>query len=389
MNYYFDKMEELVQSLGSSGSADTQQNPEALESAISFANREKENIQRHIVQQAFETPEQGMMELFIGKQQGVLTRLLNQLYAYEKLSQKSAYGKKFNAVLKDLLNSLLHFLRTHYPTFFNAKNKIPLTERDGLRHTLEPLIEKATNRIGLYYSDQLLSVFKDSLKFQLSREDLSYREADYLRSVTHELETLATAKNTEGLSSQLELLIIAVDFNDAAIGQHFTGRWNEELSQEDSTFEKLRMLKFHSKEIRQLTVQISGSLDPDRTSLKTFLLNWLQEEIAYYEAEHSVISAALPDNPTETKIHTSMSVPQLALFFRLLKADQLITNSNQSEFLKIVSGSFTTVKKEHFSYGHLHGKYYKIEASTRRAVYDMLMRLLHLSRKVGLEEKKL
>ena len=135
--------------------------------------------------------------------------------------------------------------------------------------------------------------------------------------------------------------------------------------------------------INQVTVKPEHGLYNGYGSLKEQIINWLNEEILFYQTEQAVVIAMPNPIISDTKIHTSLSVPQLALLFRLLKEEQLITNTNQSELLKVVSGCFTTMHKESFSYGHLHGKYYKIEQHTKRTVYDMLIRLLHLSRKIG------
>lgn len=385
MNYYFDKIEQLVHSLAKPGAAALFSEPDKIEPTIELIQREKEQVRMNIIQQAFETPEQGMMELFIDKQQSVLTRLINELHTSEKSNKRSRGEKTIAGALYQEMNGLLLFLQTYYGAFFNLKANIPIIEKEKVKREMRPLLEKMFGSLKNYIPVNLLDLVESPLKELLSKENVSYKEAGYLKAILQEFEAFVFDKQMEKSPDRFKVLLIAANFNSPEMGKYFTTEWTEELYKEDRLQEKLRMLKFHSKETRQLLEKKGWSLNPDEISLKELLLLWLNEEAAYYEAEQSSLLTEQDSPETDAKIHTSMSVPQLALLFRLLKADNQITNSNQSDLLKIVTNSFTTLKKESFSYGHLHGKYYKIDAHTRRTVYDMLMRLLHLSRKVGLE----
>lgn len=387
MNYYFEKIEQLVHAVVLKKESVPLSEPAEIKSTLELIMHEKEQIRTNIIQYAFETPEQKMMELFIDKQQSILTRLLNEIFNVQKNNHETS-GEKIliNTLFKEL-NDLLQFLRMHYANFFNLKGSIPSFERNSLLQEIAPPLEKIIQRLKIYLPEKIVSQFEDPLKLFLSGEHISYKESGYIRAVIQELHTVAFNPDIDNLLQNFKMFLIAVNFNTPEIGKYFTSEWEEELSKEDSIQEKIRLLKFNSKEIRQLGEKKGWSLYPDEASLKELVLTWLGEEINYYETGQAALSPIQHDPESDAKIHTSMSVPQLALLFRLLKADKQITNENQSEFLKIVANSFTTIKKENFSYGHLHGKYYKIEAHTRRTVYDMLMRLLHLSRKVGLDEK--
>lgn len=385
MNYYFEKLEQLVHSLAKPEATIQSSQPDNIEPTVELVLREKEQVRRNIIQQAFETPEQGMMELFIDKQQSVLTRLINELHSSEKNIKRTQAEQKIARALYQEMQGLLLFLQTYYAAFFNLKANIPLIEKENLNRELRPLLEKVSVSLKNHIPGSLLNLVENPLKELLSKENVSYKESGYLKSVLQELEVLAFDKQLEKSPDHFKVLLITANFNSPEIGKYFTTEWTEEISKEDRIQEKLRILKFAAKDTRQLLEKKGWSLNPEIISLKELLLLWLNEETNYYEAEQTSLLPAQHTPEADAKIHTSMSVPQLALLFRLLKADNQITNSNQSDLLKVVTNSFTTLKKESFSYGHLHGKYYKIDAHTRRTVYDMLMRLLHLSRKVGLE----
>ena len=110
MNYYFEKIEAFVRSLTFDKASIAFTHPAEIENTIELIIREKEQIRTNIIQQAFETPEKGMMELFIHKQQSVLTRLLDELHRSGKINNRTLKEKKLNNALYEQLNDLLIFL---------------------------------------------------------------------------------------------------------------------------------------------------------------------------------------------------------------------------------------------------------------------------------------
>jgi hypothetical protein len=78
------------------------------------------------------------------------------------------------------------------------------------------------------------------------------------------------------------------------------------------------------------------------------------------------------------KIHTSISVPSLALITRLFKEAGIVTNTNQTEILKFFTAHFTTLRRSEFSYGHFQSKYYNADEGTKKKVYDYLMEMAKL-----------
>jgi len=82
------------------------------------------------------------------------------------------------------------------------------------------------------------------------------------------------------------------------------------------------------------------------------------------------------------KIQTSLSVPALALFTRLFKDAGIYTNTNQTDILKFVSSHFTTQRQLGVSHASLQNKYYQIEESTKRKVYEHLMEMAQMCKKL-------
>ena len=387
MDYHFVKLEALIKSISLTDANAVDTTATELTRIQLFIKDQKESIRANIIQDTFEERDQKAMELMIDKYQTVLVRLMNELYQQQATATKKDNNiKAIRKLLHDHLNDLLSFLKTHYSRFFNYDSPIPISQREKLIKVCNPTIEAIQlNFEKRMPKEKLCSYIFHALDKLLSKQDISHKQSSYVKTLLTWMEKIDLSDEIEIILKELNNLLIILNVNSPEIFKQFIENWVSELDKADSVNEKLRILKLHLKETKQLQEKPGYALNPTYPDLKAQLSNWLNEEMEYHQlitTDRNTVQMAVE---SDGKIQTSLSVPELALLFRLFKEDKLITNPNQSEFLKVVSGCFTTVKKESFSYGHLHGKYYKIEAHTRRSVYDKLMSLVHLSRKVGQE----
>ena len=384
MNYIIEKFDHIITSLSSSDKISGSINKEEADDLINICKEEKEKIRLQMMEEVFNAREERTLELLIDKYQAVFIRLIDQLYAYQQANKKQQEYKLLVKALYEYLNELLYFLQIHYAKYFNPFQKMPFIKMEHIRKELKPKLDTiiaAFQRTIL--NEKLIRLIVQPLKQFIVSTAITYKESQYMMAIAGELLALDTTVPEEQIIVMVKRILISINFNSPELAAYLINELDNLISEEESVQGKLRILKYQLKEINQITIKPEYTLHNEYDSLKEQLINWLNEELSFYQTEQAVVVALPTTNISDTKIHTSLSVPQLALFFRLLKEEQLITNSNQSEFLKVVSGSFTTLHKESFSYGHLHGKYYKIEQNTKRSVYDMLMRLLHLSRKIG------
>jgi hypothetical protein len=111
-------------------------------------------------------------------------------------------------------------------------------------------------------------------------------------------------------------------------------------------------------------------------SAKQTILEWIVQESIYLEESTKVLEKK--EAKEGIKIHTSISVPALALITRLFKESGIVTNNNQTEILKFYSTHFTTLRRSEVSYGHFHSKYYDADNGTKKKVYDYLMVMANL-----------
>lgn len=131
--------------------------------------------------------------------------------------------------------------------------------------------------------------------------------------------------------------------------------------------------------LKNLFRELSGHLSttaPGYVYLTELLISWNFNDRAFIsEVCNNIMSEG-------AQIHTSLSVPELALIIRLFKDYGIFTNPNETEILKFFATHFTTKRKSGFSYNYLHSKYYQVDESTKKKVYDHLMVMAQLCQKL-------
>ncbi len=84
------------------------------------------------------------------------------------------------------------------------------------------------------------------------------------------------------------------------------------------------------------------------------------------------------ESEQDEKLHLSLSVAKIALLFRLMIIDKVITNRIVAQVLRIVVKTVTTLHRENISFGSLETKYHNPDRGTISAVKDMLFRWINI-----------
>ncbi len=104
------------------------------------------------------------------------------------------------------------------------------------------------------------------------------------------------------------------------------------------------------------------------------------EEIYFLEKKHQLtMSVTMPkqENEKTEPIYTSLSVPQLAFFVKLLVDTGVVHNRNQTELLKTISKTIRTNRNEIISAESLRNKYYNVDKAATDSVKNVIINLLN------------
>jgi hypothetical protein len=186
-------------------------------------------------------------------------------------------------------------------------------------------------------------------------------------------------------AADLDGLFIRLNFNHPKFIGYQTEKWLDELKNKDTVNEKILCLRLYLKELRQLTALPNWYYLKDVVSAKEQLINWIQEEIEFLVNKQAFFKeTVLEEQKMEStkKMHTSLSVSQLACFIRLLVENKTITNVNQTEIIKFFALHFSTKKSAHISSIHLRSEYYQTDVTAVESIKGLLLDLVNLSRKL-------
>jgi hypothetical protein len=175
-------------------------------------------------------------------------------------------------------------------------------------------------------------------------------------------------------------LLICWNFNELAFIREACNKLMTEINEKESDQLRLEFLRSYIKKINQLPEKNDVSYNIFQPTARKMILEWVSQELAYLELTTDF--SENKDVQEDAKLHTSLSVPVLALFTRIFKDSGIFTNCNQTEILKFMSSHFTTQRKLEVSYGHLHSKYYQIDEGTKKKVYDHLMEMAQRCKKL-------
>jgi hypothetical protein len=209
---------------------------------------------------------------------------------------------------------------------------------------------------------------------------VTYHQATYFKYLLNELSGyLSTSAPSPAHASVTELLI-SCNFNEFAFIQQVCTGIRTEVENKESDECRLEFLKNTQKQVSRLLEKSNGGFHPAQPTAKQMVLEWIGQELAYLE--EAAMAPEKKEAKEGIKIHTSISVPSLALITRLFKESGIVTNTNQSEILQFFATHFTTLRRAEFSYKHLHSKYYNVDEGMKKKVYDYLMVMANLCKKL-------
>ena len=231
---------------------------------------------------------------------------------------------------------------------------------------------------------RLLTIIDQFIKDLASFDEsttLTYHQVTYCKNL---LKAIAGyMSNASPIYTSLTELLISWKFNNLAFVCEVCKDIRSEAAKKESDELKLAYLSNCQKQLSQLLEQNIAQFHTTEPAPKQMILDWLFEERSSLEqtAKVSVTkeNEAVKD---EVKMHTSVTIPVLALIARLFKDSGMITNTNNMEVIRFFATHFTVQSKSAFSLVHLRSKFYEIDEGTKKKVYDYLMVMAQLCKKL-------
>jgi hypothetical protein len=346
-----------------------------------FFVQEMENIKTFLNRRSFAMDNERSFELLIRQYQVQIAVWLNDLF-YQKQNGNGSYPTWAIDFIIGELESLLRFIYTRYPSFFNLGEKVPEISLQHIQGSLKERFKKLRK--------YLLKELKNEEHVQLALLPLKkLLEAGLKNSITYRflLYTIRVEKtlydfNLKSYAGTLREdeaiidLIILLNYNCIEAQRFLIDKITEEVKNEHSTENKINRLCFFLKELRQLEEKPNMAFKNNRRSLKEQITEWISEEIRYHE--RNVLSVSVDQAEKEKalltgeKVQLSVSVDVFTIIVRAAKDNKLIITKHSTELFKLVSKHFSTKQASTISTNSLRNKSYVAESHAKREAIDFL-----------------
>lgn len=249
----------------------------------------------------------------------------------------------------------------------------PPPQLPALNLTAPAAFKKALSDVWqlLYRNEQikeLFTILEPSLQTVITnRESVYYNWAWWSAFVC------AVIQNPPAISEDLEALLVNLNYNTLIFIQYLAEKLNKQLLQMQSAAEKIDYLALEY--IRFKHCMAANPCVPARPSLASTMLPVIKMHIAVVN-EVKPAAAAMPALTTKTK--TALSVPQLALFIRLIVDMKIIHADNHTSLLKTIAAVVSTPKVNDISAESLRNNFYTPNRAAREIMKDYLVGMLNL-----------
>lgn len=349
---------------------------------------ETDRVKNNFSQATFRLEKKRKLKRYIRFHQQALIRLEGYLLNYTNPDRITHTTEELDKgtlcqYLYFCLEELLSFVGSHFSEYFDQDMWIPESYRLIIVHqikrnftTLESgLLKKSIDNELVSYALQPLSEFLDSS----SSNEITYRKVIYLKELQRSIIDFIHSA-TEDPKVSLQWLLFQHNFNPASYFQYYTEQINNHINEVEDHSERLDRLSLIQKLIHQKPVRPGYSYDVNLLSLRDQLSDWIAQEIEYLQTRSQRLAEPVdhvkPDSVNNFKIKTELSVAQLAYLLRVFVEIKIIQSQSVTSLLRFIPNFFQTKRTEHVGFSSLQARYYKPESNTKKAIRDLLLRMV-------------
>lgn len=351
-----------------------------------MANVEQQRICDMLLAAAFMEGEKKHLELHCSLYQALLTRLANKVFCYLQPSGKESIYQlsKKNEVLQFYKSiamvpeKILRFLEKNFSRYFDEN--MPMTY--WKRSNMIPEIIQSMNYIQLELrrvkveADLIFIVISPFENFLIAEKNICYRDLAYLKMYRQGIHNFLAVKDSTNYVDDICHLLVYLNYNSLRFLNFLTMQHKEVA---DTNISRRKLIDYYNLQLKLISQQVTkpgAGYKPGLPIVKEQIISWMKDEIIYLEKQELLLNTA-PGEIQKTKlefekIHTSLSVAELALAIKVLLDSKVIIHDNSSALLRMVANNFKTDHMHHISVNSIRNKSYNIENGTVNKINDML-----------------
>ncbi|VTR29483.1 hypothetical protein [Sphingobacterium thalpophilum] len=365
-------------------SAITQEQAEQIKSRLS---EETLRLQSLIKSQVFSINKEDEIDLLIKQYHVSLIALLDQTVRNKELTAPEAKPmQELNRALLSNLDELFSFLETRFSKYISLDERLPVTYFDVTKRELKIKIDRLQKCVlDNPVAKLLVNKMTNFITSPSHPYDLTFRVVLYFRELINGLEKIDWTQNDNEEFSQLEHLLIYLNFNSKKFMNLLTDRLATEVNRYEQPVEKMDKLLYFYKAFNQLHRKPNMKLNPKYRDLDTVIGNWFSQEIVYLEKKLRLVVLPLQgiagssngiEQTLKQKILCVLSTDQMALILRATDDLRIIQAKSLNEVFKTIAPHLSTPYKEDISHGAMRSKAYSPEERDRQIAIETLERII-------------
>ncbi|MBL0056256.1 MAG: hypothetical protein IPP31_08660 [Chitinophagaceae bacterium] len=259
------------------------------------------------------------------------------------------FYKEITRIPEDLLD----FIESKsFPEYFDHSIKVPEAKRwlmaPEMKRSLKVIQKKAEK---LEVDGELIKIACQPLEdYLLPGKVISYHEFSYLQELQRELISFTKKKDKTNVNEEFCLLLLHLNYNRISFFSYYIQQLQEKANGCNTLPDLIEYHSLKLKIINQLPVKAGLVYKTGLPAIREQVGSWICEELYYLEKQGRYLylepGQKNLQQPTEMKVHTSLSVSHLAMAVKLLVEAKLITNTNSSDLIRMVARNFRTDRQE-------------------------------------------
>lgn len=365
--------------------------PEELRSWHETVKEEMLRIETAVRYQVFNQGNRRQLAKYISSNQAAMVRLLNHLHTVFASTSNISPTESQHTMLQVgqqlayNMEDLLGYLAEDHPDLFNFNQYGSAFFHQRVAkifsQKVEPVrkyLEENTNYPAVV--SLILKPYQELIHTSLRK--YSYWKIKYLNALLEQLQQVIDKKLKDSeLGMELFMTIIYMNYNPTNLFVACSRLIAKQCYQYETTKQQLHYLHLMRKTIVQVIPAPNVAYRPERPLLQKQLKQWISQEITYLHIKtdlNNITSLGIPVTEEKIeKLHTNLSVAQLACMLKIYMETNAIKNPNLSEVIRSFVKLVRTDKSREISEDSLRTKFYNLERSTCDRVKELLRRQLN------------
>ena len=363
-----------------------------IRSVISRIGKEKDKQQSILKRHIFASTKEKQIALLLKQYHSSLVILLDQALENHRYVPERRPGlKQLTNELIQCLDELLSFIEVRFSGYLCLEERVPVTYIKAVKIEFKKRLEWIKPKLAECSDSYLGEIVLESLNLMIRKSlelPVTFQEVFYKKDLLNELEKLKIDENGGFLETDLNALLIYMNFNSKSYVNYISQRILENINRVSTLPGKMDKLLFHLKEFNQMRRKPGVILCPQLLDLKTELNCWFDQEISYLKKkiEFSLVQEPVtrttlhePENlscKVTNKLLCALSVDQLALILKSADDSRIIVSRSLNMVFKTIVPFLSTAHQKDISYDSMRSKSYVAEDRDKKIAIQALEKMI-------------